>query len=272
MNRRDLPAAVLSKLIELSDTAEFLSDKVTETEQGIASARARLTGGFRNETEYDDLRGTLKQMVNDLPVLRRRCDAAQSTYSACQVFLDQLPDDATLEPVTIHVDGHDLDEVRAKLGAAQAELAALCAMPTPSADIEERIRAYVEAMARLQISGIGKSERFKVVWPGAGWDARGPREDRAEVLPMMALLFPDAMVAALMREVERMANEPLPLAARHKRITELEAEISELAYVEEALVAAAIARGEDVQRSPSAPPQAVLQVSVAQATKSSRAA
>jgi hypothetical protein len=89
---------------------------------------------------------------------------------------------------------------------------------------------------------------------------------------MMALLFPDAMVAALMREVERVANDPLPQAERKKRIAELEAEISELAYVEEALVADAIARGEDVQRSPSAPPQAVLQVRVTEATKSSRAA
>jgi hypothetical protein len=52
----------------------------------------------------------------------------------------------------------------------------------------------------------------------------------------------------------------VPLAGRKKRIGELEAEIVELAYVEEALVAAAIANGEDVQRSPSAPPQAVLQV------------
>jgi hypothetical protein len=45
-----------------------------------------------------------------------------------------------------------------------------------------------------------------------------------------------------------------------------------VAAVEEALVAVAIADGEDVQRSPSAPPQAALQVRVAEAVKSSRAA
>jgi hypothetical protein len=54
MNRRDVPAAVLSKLIELYDAAKYLSDKVIELEQAIASARARLTGGFKNETEYDE--------------------------------------------------------------------------------------------------------------------------------------------------------------------------------------------------------------------------
>jgi hypothetical protein len=245
---------------------------IAETEQGIASARARLTGGFGNQTEYDDLRATLNRMVDDLPMLRRRRDAAQSTYSACQVFLDQRPDDATLEPVTIHVDGHNLKEVRAKRKAAQTELTALRAVPTPSADIEAPIRAYVEAMAKPQITGVGKAEKLKVIWPGSGFDNRGPREDRAEVLPMMALLFPDAMVAALISEVERMANDPLPQAERKKRIAALEHETEQLAYVEEALVAAAIAEGEDVQRSPSAPPQAVLQVRVVEASKSSRAA
>jgi hypothetical protein len=127
-------------------------------------------------------------------------------------------------------------------------------------------------MARPQITGVGSGEKLKVVWPGAGFDNRGPREDRAEVLPMMALLFPDAMTAALTSEVERMTNDPLPQAERKRRIAELEHEIEQLAYIEEALVADAIAGAEDVQRSPSAPPQAVLQVRVVEATKSSRAA
>jgi len=83
---------------------------------------------------------------------------------------------------------------------------------------------------------------------------------------------PDTMVAALMREVERMANGPLPQAARHKRIAALEREISELAYIEEALVAAAIADGEDVQRSPGAQPHAVLGVRVVEARRLTRAA
>src|SRR5262249_29732573 len=155
---------------------------------------------------------------------------------ACQVFLDQLPGDATLEPVTIHVDGHGLEEVRAKLEAAQAELNRLHAAPTPSADIEQRIRDYVQSVAQPTITGVGKGEKLKVTWPGAGWDIKGPIEHRAEVLPLMALLFPDEMIAALMAKVECMANDPLPQAARQKRIAALEHEIEQLAYVEEALV------------------------------------
>jgi hypothetical protein len=208
-------------------------------------------------------------MVDEQPTLERQLHAAQSIRSRCKSWLDQLPPNTALKLVATDASGHTLADVRAKLEAIHAELATLRAVPTPSADIEQRVRAYVQSMARPTISGIGDGERLKVIWPGAGWDMKGPIEHRAEVLPMMALLFPDAMVGALMRDVERMA---LPQATRQKRIAALEHQIEQLAYVEEALVAAAIVNGDEVQRSPSAPPQAVLQVRVAEAVKSSRAA
>jgi hypothetical protein len=78
--------------------------------------------------------------------------------------------------------------VSANLETAKAELRRR--VPTPSDDIEERIRAYVESTARPTITGIGKGEKLKVVWPGAGWDVKGPIEHRAEVLPMMAPSVP----------------------------------------------------------------------------------
>ena len=76
--------------------------------------------------------------------------------------------------------------------------------------------------------------------------------------------------ALVMIEVERMANDPLPLAQRPPRVAALERELDELHRVEEALVAAAIAAGQPVQRSPSAPPAAVLGVRATE--KVSRAA
>jgi hypothetical protein len=160
------------------------------------------------------------------------------------------------------VDGHDLGAVRAKREAAQAERAALLAVPTPSADIEERIRHYVHSMARPHITGIGKGEKLKVVWPGAGWDMKGLIEHRAEVLPLVASLFPDAMSAALMREVERIASDLLPRPEREKRIAELRREIDELCYVEEVLVVASGA-----ERSLDASPQAILGIRLANTEK-----
>jgi hypothetical protein len=270
MNRQNVPAPALSKLLELGAEAEFLSDKVINIEKGIASARQRLTGGMK-QTDYDDLRTTLQTMVDDLPVLKRRCDTAQAIYTRCRAFIDALPDGTVLEPVKPNCDGHDLASVRTLRKAKEEERKALRALPTSSADIEQRIRADVEGLARPTISGIGKGEKLRITWPGCGWDSSGPRTDRAELLPMMALLFPDAMVNALMREIERMTNGVVPIKERVARIAALEREILQLAYIEETLVTDAIADGEDVQRSPSAPPQTVLGVRVRDETSYARA-
>jgi hypothetical protein len=75
------------------------------------------------------------------------------------------------------------------------------------------------------------------------------------------------------------SGTPLPTNARRRaplrwtnwRSAALEAELAELAYVEEAVVVAALAKGQDVQRSALAPPAAVLGVRVAE-TKATRAA
>ena len=61
-------------------------------EQGIASARERLSGGFDKATEYHDLRAAFK----DLPVLKKKQHAAQHTLSACKAWLDKLPPNTTL--------------------------------------------------------------------------------------------------------------------------------------------------------------------------------
>jgi hypothetical protein len=70
--------------------------------------------------------------------------------------------------------------------------------------------------------------------------------------------------------IERMANDPLPLAERPRRVAALERELDELYRVEEVLVAAAIAAGHSVHHSPSAPAAAVLGVRLAD--RASRAA
>jgi hypothetical protein len=60
-----------------------------------------------------------------------------------------------------------------------------------------------------------------------------------------------------------MANDPPPVAQRTPRIAALERELEELYRVEEVLVAAALAAGQSVYRSTSAPPAVVLGVRVA---------
>jgi hypothetical protein len=61
------------------------------------------------------------------------------------------------------------------------------------------------------------------------------------------------MIAALMSEVERMASDQVPIKERATRIAALTDEIEQLAYVEEALVAAAISGNANSQAHPRSP-------------------
>src|SRR4029077_14425886 len=114
--------------------------------------------------------------------------------------------------------------------------------------------------------GVGVGERLSIVWPGAqstpGYGYIS--EHTCDPLALLAALFPRRMLALVMTEVERMANDPLPMAQRAPRVAALERELEELHRVEEALVASAIAADSSVHRSPSAPPAAVLDIRVAE--------
>jgi hypothetical protein len=73
---------------------------------------------------------------------------------------------------------------------------------------------------------------------------------------MLDALFPDRMLSLVMTEVERMANDPLPVAKRPPRIAALERELDALRRVEEEALVATAAASQPVHRSPSAPPAA----------------
>ena len=169
-----------------------------------------------------------------------------------------MPTGTKLEPVAVTTDG-----------TANAELEALRRAPAPSEDIEARVRAYVRGLAP-KVRGVGVGERLSIVWPGAQSSSGYISEHTCDPLALLAALFSDRMLALVMGEIERMANDPLPVAQRAPRVAALERELDELHRVEEALVAAALAASSSVHRSPSAPPAAVLGVRVAD--KVSRAA
>jgi hypothetical protein len=259
MRRQNVPPHVLNKLVDLSDAAEDLNRKVADAERGIAAARTRLTGGFAKDQECHDLRRTLDRLIADKPVLEAKLHRTQRIQSSCKIWLDELPEGTMLEPVKVKANGHDLADVRERIKDAEDELKRLRAVPTPSTDIRKRVENYVQSMARPQITGIEKGQKLQVTWPDGA-------------LAVFAQLFPEKVQEVVLAKIDALANDPLPIKERHARIAKLEREIDELAYLEEALVAAAIADGEDVQRSRAAPPQAVLGVRVAETVKSSRAA
>jgi hypothetical protein len=174
--------------------------------------------------------------------------------SNCKAWLDELPDGTVLEPVKVKPNGCALGNVRERIKDAENELALLRAVPTPAPDIRKRVEDYVQSLAQPEVSGIGAGQDLVVKWPSS-------------VIAVFAMLFPERVQEVILAEVDAMANDPLPIKQRRARIAELKREIDELAYVEEALVVTSGA-----ERSPAAPPHAVLGVRVVEAKHVSRAA
>jgi len=119
----------------------------------------------------------------DQKVVQQRLQAEQSVLSAC---------------------------VRKRIKAANAELDALRRAPAPSEDIEARVRDYVRGLAP-KVRGIGVGERLSIVWPGAQTPSPYIAEHTCDPLALLAALFPDRMLSLVTGEVERMANDPLPV-------------------------------------------------------------
>ena len=270
MNYDSLPPHVLVKLLALDETLAAFKAGADAVERGIEDLRGRLFGNARRADDNTrSLQAELEKLLAYQKVMQQRVQAEQSVLSACKAWLERLPGDTKLEPVAVTADGHDLDDVRRRIKAANAELGALRRAPAPSEDIEARVRDYVRGLMPT-VRGVGVGERLSIVWPGAQTASQFISEHTCDPLSLVASLFPDRMLALVMAEVERMANDPLPVAQRPPRIAALERALDELHRVEEVLVAAAITAGQPVHRSPSAPPAAVLGVRVAD--RASRAA
>jgi hypothetical protein len=270
MNYDGLPQHVLVKLLALDEAVATLKAEADAIERGIEDRRARLWGNVRRADDKPRaLEAELERLLADQKVVQQRLQAEQLVLSACKAWLDGLPAGTKLEPVAVTTHGHELAEIRKRIKAAIAELDALKRAPAPSSDIEQRVKDYVRGLAP-KVRGVGVGERLSIVWPGAQSSSGYYSEHSCDPLGMLAALFPDRMLALVMAEVERMANDPLPVAQRPPRVAALERELDELHRVEEALLVAAIATGQPVHRSPSAPPAAVLGVRAAESV--SRAA
>jgi septal ring factor EnvC (AmiA/AmiB activator) len=192
------------------------ANQVARTKDAIDNARQRLSGGFQKDQEYRDLRASLDRLITDRPILENKLRDAEITLAQSKQFLDQLPADLMLQPVKgVAQNGYDLPTVQRRIANAEDEIKQLRSVPTPSADIEQHVREYVAALARPTISGIATGATLRVSWPD-------------DMIAVLALLLPDEMVDALMQEIERQANTPMPLLERKKRIAQLTAEIDAL--------------------------------------------
>jgi hypothetical protein len=263
MNYASLPAPVLAKLLALDEAVEVLTREADAVQHDIEDRRARRYGNvYRADDNPRVLDAELQKLLADQNVLRERLHSEQSVLSSIKLWLDRLPAAAKLEPVTVSAEGKDLTAIRDRIKTVTTEMDRLKRAPAPSTDIEARVRDYVAKLAPT-VQGVGADERLSIVWgPGAQQSSTFLQERTCDPLALLAALFPDRLIALAMSEVERMANDPLPIAERPPRIAVLDRELEELSYIEEALVVAAIMAGRAVHRSPSVPPAAVLGVRI----------
>ena len=264
MNHANTPAPALAKLLALDDAVSQLRERDADLAAQIEDCRARLNGRIVDvRDDHAQLRERFGQLLADQKATKVHLREAEILLTSCKNWIERLPALTKLEPVSFSVSkGADLAKVRASLKAKRDDLGKLRDAPTPSADLRQLVESYISKLGTPTVCGIGANEKLRIIWPGCKQNLQGPDEKTADPLALFAILFKDRMVDAIMAEATRMANEPVPLAERPARIAALEREIEELSRAEEALVEAAIARGDPVHRSGSAPPVAVLGVRV----------
>ena len=139
------------------------------------------------------------------------------TYKHCRQWIEKLPPGTTFEEVVTRVlDGTDLADMRRRIARAQAAADKIKRLPSPSEDIEDRLRAYVAGLNAVSITGIQEGERLDINW------GRGPMTNQPIIDPtplqLEALLRPDELVAALLAKVGKMALGSCPTAERPARI------------------------------------------------------
>ena len=138
-----------------------------------------------------------------------------------------------------NTNGVDLDGLRERIQKAEDEIEQLRAVPVPRSDIEQCVKNYVANSATPQVRRIADGEPLQVTWPG-------------DTIAALAFLLPEQMTAALLKEIDCLANSPMSLQARKRRVAELKAEI-------DTLQRQALALGEDAS---SLPPEVVLGVKI----------
>ena len=249
MDLAQAPAFVAAKVASLSDARAAAVTRADELTAQISHTRDRLNGRVWQEGDDPaELRIELDRLLAEQKILQRHRPIEADTIDRCRAWLAALPPETVLEQIAPGVeDSLSLRDVRARIKKMEDSVTALKCVPVPPPDIQEKVRTYVQGLARPTVSGIAVNEALTVQWP-------------TELHVLMAFLQPDALVERLIAEIDRIANTPCPLAQREQRIAKLEEEIDRLQRTEEAIVVATGA-----PREAGCPPWVVLGVKVVEA-------
>ena len=251
----------MNKLLALDTHLAALKARATTVDEAIEVHRKRLDGRIQN---YRDdpvaLRANLNGLLGKQQSLATAIRAEEAVLSRTRNWLNNLSADVILTVAPIDSDiitTADLNIVRARLQQLRTEISALESAPTPPEDIRTHVRARIATLAKPTVSGINNpAANLKIVWPGS----RDYNDERGcDLLAMLSLLFPEQLTDTVMREVDRMAATPAPIAERPAAVAVRQQELAELGLIEEQLIIAAINNGDrTIHRNHNADPAAVL--------------
>lgn len=160
--------------------------------------------------------------------------------------------------------------VRAEIAGLRDEVRAVKKAPYPSAEVKARVAATVDALAEMGAPRVQRAVRHagppefpEMHVETRMWMEGKPFVGRATVPDTTALLawmFPDAMKAALEREVQRVADDAqaIPAAERPTKLKALAGSILAAERQEEAIIMLADERGDTIHRREDADPRAIL--------------
>jgi hypothetical protein len=152
--------------------------------------------------------------------------------AGCKRFLHELPEGARLR--VVEAEGGDLADIRARSKAVKDEIRQVESMPVLSADLPDRIKAYVALLAvkaRPVVQGVDPGQALRVLWPlrpdanRATIDS-GFSDREGNALLLAALLHPERLAERVMRAV---AASSIDAAERAERLSALQARLDRLA-------------------------------------------
>ena len=253
-----LPACVEGKLQALTVDRDMALD-------ATRSCVARLAGLGR---DFDP------QLAARLAAERDKHNAKHAALSTLIHRLNQylvelrLPPGIVLEPVqTVSIKlaqgetvNEEITKVRTEIAALNRQLVTVKAAPLPKPDQIGAAAAFVQKMASTAkpTTNVLRDNTLRVTFR----DTVIASTD--DVLSMLCWVMPEAVIAALTRDIEQMPTpiNPLTRAERLQQVSELEGQLLELGFLEEGLLSRAAQDGIDVMRRGDADPKCVLGIAV----------
>ena len=230
MKQNHYPSHIQSKLDELAQAVEYLAEQARQNQRRHrgrpSKVERRLSKRSRIYRLARDARSAGRRPAYSRAQAARRAIRVGGLQGVARGFARATPCSNRSRPPSLTTISASMTYVSASPTArTRSHDCVRCRRREPTS--KRGSKAYVAALARPRVSGVAAGQQLRVDWP------------TKDPIALLAFLLPEQMVDALMKEIERHANTPMPLAERKKRIAELEAEV-------EALQRRALALGADL--------------------------